>query len=222
MLLSQRESFVMVKFFDPEISMIFDISELPESKYAFSKKCMCVLLSVHLPSSNITTIGNFFCSTHGYFEPCFSRETQDKCQSTDRGEVSRHANSPLVSKNYQQDSTHRWWHDDTQKWYFYILRDGSSDRISQGTTRLKVNNFKKILRWFQDVFNNSRWTNSKDGPFGRVRRISPLEDDAILIRFWKRRTILQQTGPLAVCEGSARLKKMPSHSFYLKIVGTTI
>ena len=30
-LFSQRESFVSVKFFDPEISMIFDISELPES-----------------------------------------------------------------------------------------------------------------------------------------------------------------------------------------------
>ena len=36
-LLSQRESFVTVKFFDAEISMIFDISELPVSKYAFSR-----------------------------------------------------------------------------------------------------------------------------------------------------------------------------------------
>ena len=34
-LLSERESLVTVKFFDPEISMIFDISELPELKYAF-------------------------------------------------------------------------------------------------------------------------------------------------------------------------------------------
>ena len=42
MLLSQRESLVTVKFFDPQISMIIDISELPESKYAFSKKCVCV------------------------------------------------------------------------------------------------------------------------------------------------------------------------------------
>ena len=33
LLLSQRDSFVTVKFFDPEISMILDISELPESKY---------------------------------------------------------------------------------------------------------------------------------------------------------------------------------------------
>ena len=41
-LLSQRESLVTVKFFDRQISMIFDISELPESKYAFSKKCLCV------------------------------------------------------------------------------------------------------------------------------------------------------------------------------------
>ena len=45
LLLSQRESLVTVKFFDPKISMIFDISELPESKYAFSSKCMC--LCVH-------------------------------------------------------------------------------------------------------------------------------------------------------------------------------
>ena len=36
-LLSQRENFVTVKFFDPEISMIFYIPELPESKYAFSE-----------------------------------------------------------------------------------------------------------------------------------------------------------------------------------------
>ena len=41
LLLSQRESLVRVKFFDPQISMIFDISELPESKYAFSRKCVC-------------------------------------------------------------------------------------------------------------------------------------------------------------------------------------
>ena len=65
-------------------------------------------------------------------------------------------------------------------------------------------------------------TNSRHGPFGRVQRMSPLEDDAILIRFWKRRTILQETGPLAMCEGSARLKKTPSLLFDLKIVGTTI
>ena len=41
-LLSQRESFKTVKFFDGEISMTFDISELPESKYAFSGKSLCV------------------------------------------------------------------------------------------------------------------------------------------------------------------------------------
>ena len=33
---------------------------------------------------------------------------------------------------------------------------------------------------------------------------------------------IQEAGPLAVYEGSARLKKTPSLSFYLKIVGTTI
>ena len=50
LLLSQRKSIVTVKVFDPEISIIFDISELPESKYAFSTKylrvcmylCVCV------------------------------------------------------------------------------------------------------------------------------------------------------------------------------------
>ena len=47
-LLSQRESFVTVKFFDPKISMIFDISELPESKYAFSGKCLYVYQSLAL------------------------------------------------------------------------------------------------------------------------------------------------------------------------------
>ena len=47
-LLSQRESFLLitVNFFDPEISMIFDISELPESKYAFSGKCLYVCVCV--------------------------------------------------------------------------------------------------------------------------------------------------------------------------------
>ena len=44
-LLSQRESLVTVKFFDPQISMIFD-TELPESKYAFSRKCLCVCVCV--------------------------------------------------------------------------------------------------------------------------------------------------------------------------------
>ena len=39
-LLSQRESLVTVKFFDPEISMIFDISELPESKHACVRACV--------------------------------------------------------------------------------------------------------------------------------------------------------------------------------------
>ena len=46
LLLSQRESFVTVKFFDSEISMITSISELPESKYAFSGKCLCVCMYV--------------------------------------------------------------------------------------------------------------------------------------------------------------------------------
>ena len=41
LLLSQRESLVTVKFFDPQISVIFNISELPESKYTFSRKCLC-------------------------------------------------------------------------------------------------------------------------------------------------------------------------------------
>ena len=45
-MLSQRERFVTVKFFDPEISMIFDIFELPKSKYAFSGKCLCVCMYV--------------------------------------------------------------------------------------------------------------------------------------------------------------------------------
>ena len=45
-LLSQRESLVTVKIFDPQISMIFDISDLPESKYAFSRKCLCVCMYV--------------------------------------------------------------------------------------------------------------------------------------------------------------------------------
>ena len=40
LLLSQRESLVTVKFFDLEISVIFNIYELPESKYAFSRKCL--------------------------------------------------------------------------------------------------------------------------------------------------------------------------------------
>ena len=49
------------------------------------------------------------------------------------------------------------------------------------------------------------------------RRISPLEDDAILIRFWKRRTILQETGPFGrVNQGSARLKKTPCRHDNLK------
>ena len=39
LLRSQRESFETVKFFDSNTSMIFDISKLPESKYAFSRKC---------------------------------------------------------------------------------------------------------------------------------------------------------------------------------------
>ena len=50
-LLSQRENLVRVKFFDPEISMIFDISELPESKLSFLENVcvyvfMCVCVSV--------------------------------------------------------------------------------------------------------------------------------------------------------------------------------
>ena len=45
-LFPQRESFVTVKFLDPEFSIIFEISELPESKYAFSKKCVCVCVCV--------------------------------------------------------------------------------------------------------------------------------------------------------------------------------
>ena len=41
-LLFQRENLATVNFFDPKILLIFDISELPESKYAFSRKCLCV------------------------------------------------------------------------------------------------------------------------------------------------------------------------------------
>ena len=46
-LLSQGESLVTVKFFDPEISTIFDISDLPESKYRFLENvCVCVCACV--------------------------------------------------------------------------------------------------------------------------------------------------------------------------------
>ena len=94
----------------------------------------------------------------------FSRETQGKCQGRNRGEVPRCANSPLVSKNYRQDCTHRWWHDDTQKWRFYIL-----------INPLKSRRFLKDFKMFSRI---------QDGP-------------------------IQETGPLAVYEGSARLKMMP-------------
>ena len=62
-LLSQRESFVTVKFLDPEISMIFDISVLPESKYAFSNKmcecayvraCVCVCVCVCISTLHVS------------------------------------------------------------------------------------------------------------------------------------------------------------------------
>ena len=39
LLLSQRERYVTVKFFDTQISMIFDISELPESWDGSSALC---------------------------------------------------------------------------------------------------------------------------------------------------------------------------------------
>ena len=48
-LLSHREIFVKVKFFDPAISMITDISELPESEYELSVclyACVCVCVCV--------------------------------------------------------------------------------------------------------------------------------------------------------------------------------
>ena len=45
-LLSQRECLVTVKFFYPQISMIFDISEIPESKYAFSRMPVCMYVCV--------------------------------------------------------------------------------------------------------------------------------------------------------------------------------
>ena len=48
----------------------------------------------------------------------------------------------------------------------------------------------------------------------------PADDDMMIPK--NDDSIIQETGPLAVCEGSARLKKTPSLSFYLKIVGTTI
>ena len=71
--------------------VVFCIQKIPKRK----KKI------IHIDQWRLTAIGNFFCSTHGYFEPWFSRETQGKCQSRDRDEVPRHANFPLVSKNYQ-------------------------------------------------------------------------------------------------------------------------
>ena len=79
-----------------------------------------------------TTIGNFSCSTDGYFELWFFP-----------------------------------WDTGQMQWI-----------INKTCSRFRKD-FKMISRWFQDVFKNSRWTNSRDGPFGRVR------------------------------EGSARLKMMP-------------
>ena len=35
------------EIFDPEISMIFDIFEFPESKYVFCGKCLCVRMCVY-------------------------------------------------------------------------------------------------------------------------------------------------------------------------------
>ena len=49
LLLFQRESFVTVKFFDHDISMIYDISELPKSKYEFSRKYLCMRACVCVP-----------------------------------------------------------------------------------------------------------------------------------------------------------------------------
>ena len=48
----------------------------------------------------------------------------------------------------------------------------------------------------------------------------PADDDMMIPK--NDDSTIQETGPLAVCEGSARLKMMPSFSFDLKIVGTTI
>ena len=67
--------------------------------------------------------------------------------------------TPHLCPRSTNKTTHRWWHNDTQKWRFYFLRDGSSDQISQGSTRLKVDDFKMISRWFQNDFKNSRCTN---------------------------------------------------------------
>ena len=90
---------------------------------------------------------------------------------------------------------------------FIFLRDGPSDQISQRSTRLKVDDFKMILRWFQ-MFSRIqdgpiqetgslavdqpawRWCHfdsvleeenysSRDGPFWSGEpRISPLEEVA--------------------------------------------
>ena len=47
LLLSERECLVTVKFFNPEILMIFDIFEFLESKYAFSTK-FCIYVCVYV------------------------------------------------------------------------------------------------------------------------------------------------------------------------------
>ena len=49
LLFSLRERFLTVKFFNSENSMIFDISQLSEPKYSFSKKCcMYVCMYVYM------------------------------------------------------------------------------------------------------------------------------------------------------------------------------
>ena len=148
-----------------------------------------------------------------------SRETQGKCQSRDRGEAPRHATcvQELPTRFYPPMMI--WWYPKVTFLHFkrrVLWPDESM------TNPLKSRQFQTHFKTIKRCFQEFKMDQFKDGPCHRVRRISPLEDDAILIRFWKRRTILQETGPLTVCEGSARLKKAPFLSFYLKIVGTTI
>ena len=146
------------------------------------------------------TKGNSFCFTHGYFEPWFFPWDTGQMPGQGQRWGTTVCELPLVSKNYRQDSTRRWWHNDTQKWRF---KDES--RINPLKSRRFYDDFKMIIICFQEIKMDQfkrralwpcakdqpawRWCHfdsvleeenysSIDGPFGRVRRISPLDEDA--------------------------------------------
>ena len=150
---------------------------LQEQLAQFRQKLNQMSTTQHFNAQKTATtirIGNFFCTTHGYFRTVvfpLRRSANARAGTKVRyhGVPTPHLCPRITDKTLPTDDDMMIPNNDD----YTILRDGSSDRTSQGSTRLEVDDFKKIFKMISRSFQEFKmdqfkrraiWPCAKDQP----------------------------------------------------------